>query len=879
MTSEIRANTLKNRVGLGTVSFTNTGPVVSGIVTANSFSGPLITTSIDLNGDLDVDGHTNLDNVSIAGVVTATTFVGNGDFVELDVDGHTNLDNVSIAGVSTVTTFLQVFGVAGTSDRGLEVRSNSTQNTNTNQAIRIRNNSNTDTFNISYRGKVTATEIDLNGDLDVDGHTNLDNVSIAGVSTFSNNVKFDGATAGRDVTFIRSSNTLEFASNAILELGNGGSGDCRLFNNGTDTRIINGNGTLKFESDTHEFKDKDNTTSYLSITSSGAVMINTTNSSSRTLNLKGTFGILSASQTGVLDMSVTDGGEASIGPYVAGGSALVFKTNSSGSGVAERLRIDSTGRVLIGSTLGLGGATSSPSGLLHCQTASGEAVVNILGATNGVIQLSGYNGDSTINFGDSSSGSPGQINYDHGTDSLAIKTGGGSNRMIIDSSGNVMIGRTVAQKKFSVRETSNSSGVYYNAHIGGASHLVNYAIGIGFDPEGYEARTKMALVAEGISQGYSRGKFHFLLDAANDSGEASLSESRMTITDAGRVGINETSPDGNLHIKSSNPAIYLEDSTGSSQHGQAIIEQNGDNLKIRQDAGNASSGTASNISLQVDAFERLKIASSGALTNTTNSSHSQGAGTFNIKGVISQYSQGSGSGLIFDCDFGRLTGYGDDNNVNNGNNLSAALAHSTTDWTSSSSTTPMTVNGGTFQYRVGFGGYMEGISNGGRVLVTAGSGSPNMADKLNTAAMTIECWCWYDGTDREVLVSRYGSGFPNNFNMLTDPNGQFHYNSSGAGAGSGNVSGEHFPDKTWHHHLWQYESGVHRWYINGAFANSRTGGSSVAVSSSTGFGIFSRADDYERFRGKIAIVRIYNRALSAAEIKNHFELERGRFGV
>ena len=77
MTSEIRANTLKNRVGLGTVEYTNTGIIVSGIVTANSFSGPLITTSIDLNGDLDVDGHTNLDNVSIAGVVTATSFVGN----------------------------------------------------------------------------------------------------------------------------------------------------------------------------------------------------------------------------------------------------------------------------------------------------------------------------------------------------------------------------------------------------------------------------------------------------------------------------------------------------------------------------------------------------------------------------------------------------------------------------------------------------------------------------------------------------------------------------------------------------------------------------------------------------------------------------------
>ena len=40
-----------------------------------------------------------------SGVITATTFKGDGDFVELDVDGHTNLDNVSIAGVATATLF------------------------------------------------------------------------------------------------------------------------------------------------------------------------------------------------------------------------------------------------------------------------------------------------------------------------------------------------------------------------------------------------------------------------------------------------------------------------------------------------------------------------------------------------------------------------------------------------------------------------------------------------------------------------------------------------------------------------------------------------------------------------------------------------------
>ena len=68
MASEIRANKQTNRVGLGTVTYTDTGIIVSGIVTANSFKG---------DGDffdLDVDGHTNLDNISVAGV---STFTGN----------------------------------------------------------------------------------------------------------------------------------------------------------------------------------------------------------------------------------------------------------------------------------------------------------------------------------------------------------------------------------------------------------------------------------------------------------------------------------------------------------------------------------------------------------------------------------------------------------------------------------------------------------------------------------------------------------------------------------------------------------------------------------------------------------------------------------
>ena len=83
-TAEVRANTL-NVIGVSTL------------------------TNIDVNGDIDVDGHTNLDNVSVAGITTFNNSVQmltdlgvSGDF---DVDRHTNLDNVSIAGFVTATKY------------------------------------------------------------------------------------------------------------------------------------------------------------------------------------------------------------------------------------------------------------------------------------------------------------------------------------------------------------------------------------------------------------------------------------------------------------------------------------------------------------------------------------------------------------------------------------------------------------------------------------------------------------------------------------------------------------------------------------------------------------------------------------------------------
>ena len=79
MASEIRVNKIANRAGLSTVEYTDTGIIVSGIITCTEISGinalniggvSTFASPLDINGDIDVDGHRNLDNVSIAGVTT-----------------------------------------------------------------------------------------------------------------------------------------------------------------------------------------------------------------------------------------------------------------------------------------------------------------------------------------------------------------------------------------------------------------------------------------------------------------------------------------------------------------------------------------------------------------------------------------------------------------------------------------------------------------------------------------------------------------------------------------------------------------------------------------------------------------------------------------
>ena len=86
---------------------------------------------------------------------------------------------------------------------------------------------------------------------------------------------------------------------------------------------------------------------------------------------------------------------------------------------------------------------------------------------------------------------------------------------------------------------------------------------------------------------------------------------RVRITSSGNIGIGENNPQNSLHISGSAPAIRFAD-TGANGSAFSIIEDNNGLLKLRNDAGNA--GTGSGIVFEVDAAERLRVDASGRVT-------------------------------------------------------------------------------------------------------------------------------------------------------------------------------------------------------------------------------------------------------------------------
>jgi len=203
-------------------------------------------------------------------------------------------------------------------------------------------------------------------------------------------------------------------------------------------------------------------------------------------------------------------------------SDMLFYTASGGTNTAEAMRIDSSGNVGVG--------TSSPSDYYATELvvdASDEGGISVVNGTT----ETGY-----LMFADGTSGTDrysGYLSYDHNVDALTSRsagyinfmTGGGTERMRIDSNGNIAIGGTSA---------SNFSG-YVTLDLRDTTGGL-----IDFSEAGAGVYARIQAVVNNSLNIFNRQAYPLIL-GTNDT-------ERMRIDSSGRVGIGTSSPSAKLEV-------------------------------------------------------------------------------------------------------------------------------------------------------------------------------------------------------------------------------------------------------------------------------------------------------------------------------------------
>ena len=277
---------------------------------------------------------------------------------------------------------------------------------------------------------------------------------------------------------------------------------------------------------------------------------------------------------------------------------LAFFTSAANS-ILERLRIDSSGRVGIG--------TSSPSNNLDILSTTSGATVNArVGstATSGVnnanlIINNGGTGNATLRFDYESSTNRASIGVPQSTQALFFTTAG-SERVRIDSSGNVGIGLTSPTEFVDIRKDQNA---FTWAQIQNQNSSSGAYAGIQFGAHGN---------TWGIANGSSAANSNSLIFVTDAGGSNS---EKMRIDSSGRLMLGTTTPgvgdadeftvagSGNIGItirsgSSSSGNIFFSDTTsGTGEYDGYIQYRHGDRA----------------LRFATQATERMRIDSSGRL--------------------------------------------------------------------------------------------------------------------------------------------------------------------------------------------------------------------------------------------------------------------------
>ena len=524
---------------------------------------------------------------------------------------------------------------------------------------------------------VSDTEIELNATtIDINGA-----VDISGLTTSAGNLTLTKGNASN--TLIFNANLSSAADNIAFIKGNWNDttvSQITLFS-GADTTNKDDGGMAFATASAGSVAER------MRIASDGKVGIGTSspaNESSGTLlhiadtggsnaahiNLSGGDGA-DGSQTGKISFSDpgdTDDAVAFISSNISGsnaspGGSLHFFTAVDGSSMAERMKIDSSGKVSMFS----GGSHASTSASVYADNLVIRGSNNSNGS--GITIFSENDEFGTLYFGDGGSGADayrGYVQYSHSANELQLGSDG-STRLIIDSDGKVGIGTSSVGASCDMElrkggatagDGSGNAGFRFRlarnvGDLNSGDQIGQIAFSNNNDATGGIIQAKAD--ADWASNDYpTRLEFYTTSDGSGDVAE------RMRIDSSGNVGIGSSSPDEELEVfGASDVGIKLRalgTTSTAESHVPAISFQSdqGDGVTARasisadRDGGATKGALIFKTRISDNITEAMRINSSGNVGIGTGSPnallHCRASGTGSIAHLKIDGDSGSGDG-------------------------------------------------------------------------------------------------------------------------------------------------------------------------------------------------------------------------------------------